>query len=173
MKQLIKKIKEVEDARFSIASKKPEALEILRNTYHLAFGEYYTENCSPCHEKAYFKLMQILNNPNNYQEMSNRKYLLKKGHQVSIFGGNVFTNDNLTDEEAIELLKDNPKRATSFELIDGNPAEDWDGKFGKVSKAKKEPKTDTKVLTQADFDEDPSLTEQGFKVGDTVEVTEE
>lgn len=138
MKELLKKIKEVEEARFLIATKKPEGLELLRTVYHLAFGEYYLENCSPCHEKAYYKLMQLQLNPNNYLIMSNRKYLLKEGHQVQIFGSSeIFTNANLTDDKAIALLKDNINRAASFELIDGVDAKDFDAKKWNPSASKK------------------------------------
>jgi hypothetical protein len=138
MKELLNKIKEVEEARFLIAAKTPEGLAVLRDTYFMAFGEYYQENCSPCHEKAYFKLMQIQFNPNNYLKMSTRKYLLKDGHQVQIFGSSeIYTNANLSDEKAVELLNDNPNRSVSFAIINGSDAEKWDGKKLTVLKAVK------------------------------------
>lgn len=56
--------------------------------------------------------------------MSEKKYILKDGHQVSVFGSpEIFTNDNLTDSKAEKLLKERPALAGSFKIINGEPVE--------------------------------------------------
>lgn len=52
--------------------------------------------------------------------MSEKKYILKDGHQVSVFGSpEIYTNDNLTDSKAEKLLKERPALAGSFKVING------------------------------------------------------
>ncbi|WP_129714668.1 hypothetical protein [Pedobacter sp. SYP-B3415] len=214
--ELLSQIQQVDDRRIEVAAKTPEGIALLQETYYQVFGEHYTQGCGPCHEQAFLKLMKVLHNPLKFIPMSEKKYLLKEGHQVSVFGSpDIYTNDNLTDAIAKDLLKERPALKGSFQIIAGKQVEDEveeaadeapakpaaavdliakieaattraevqdflgkDTRKTVVEAAKKRTESlpeepATKVLTQADLDEDPELAAQGFKVGDTVKIEEE
>ncbi|RKD19013.1 hypothetical protein BCY91_14140 [Pelobium manganitolerans] len=148
--ELLEKIKFVEQNRIQVAAKTPEGIALLKSVYQDVFNETYAEGCGPCHEQAFFRLMKILNRPKSFIPMSEKKYILKEGYQVSIFGGpEVYTNDNLTDEIAAKLLKDRPALKSSFAVIPseekskGNPKpERADVLIAKIKEAASEKEVD-------------------------------
>ncbi|WP_147238780.1 hypothetical protein [Mucilaginibacter hurinus] len=147
-------LQRVDDNRLLIATKKPEGLKILRAAYYKVYGEHYQEGCGPCHEKAFYKLMKILNNPKSFTPMAEKKYVLKKGYQVSLFGsGEIYTNNNLTDKRAAALLRERPQLAKNFVTINGKPADEWQIKTAakKIPKATEVTGLIEKAHTQAEF----------------------
>ena len=63
------------------------------------------------------------------------KFKLKEGQLVS-FAGSHYTNDNITDEKAIKLLKDRPIRISVFESFPDNWEESIRGKKERTPREK-------------------------------------
>lgn len=103
----------------------------------LAYYSYLfqEEVCGSCQNKfkKYFnalksegikKLTQMEENNSNFR-------LRKDINYVSVeFGGKMFNNANITDELALEFLKNNPNRIEVFEVY----PEDWEGQVKSFSK---------------------------------------
>lgn len=82
--------------------------------YLAIFGERIKLCCGKTLQYYFDKLKK-------HVEMKNqdKKYLLKEGVQMHC-NHNVYTNANLTDEVAIELLKQDPRRISNFEKFPEN-----------------------------------------------------
>jgi len=107
-----------------IAQKQPEAIVLLTRVYRQLFNQTIQQGCGNCYQKAFFRIQKYLylqqqNNPsNNPISMTtiNRKYLLKPDRILqTTFGGDILTNDNLTDEAAEKLLAEYPALIKHFD----------------------------------------------------------
>lgn len=93
----------------------PHLKEVFR-LYRMLFGE----SCTGCTSK----IPQYIDKLKHYDmevEQDVRKFRLKKGVVISVFGSSrIYSNHNLTDEAAIELLGENIDRKTLFSKLPDN-----------------------------------------------------
>lgn len=110
-----------------IATKQPQAIAEFDAVYLEIFGETVTTGCGSCYQKAFHRVQRYAtlsteNQTTNLKTMSEnlkeRKFLLKSGIVLqAVFGSDPVTNDNLTDEQAEEMLKANPNFAAWFDRM--------------------------------------------------------
>ncbi len=108
-----------------IAAKDPEAIQLLHRIYKTLFNQTIQQGCGNCYQKAYFKIrkywhlkQQPISLTSNSMNTEKRKYILKCGRSLQTsFGGDVLTNDNMTDEAAEKLLKAHPSLSKHFEVL--------------------------------------------------------
>ncbi len=104
-----------------IAQKQPEAIALLTDIYKQLFNESIQQGCGNCYQKAFFRIQKYVylqqnNLTNHNMELTNRKYLLKPGRSLqTTFGGDTLTNDNLTDDAAVKLIKAYPSLLQHFD----------------------------------------------------------
>lgn len=107
-------------------------LEILFKIYQ----EYFGETCSTCPLKILGYIQKVKSLNPNVMSNSERKYLLKAGAVIQVFGSSEsYSNGNLTDEKAAELLKENPNRAVLFAKLPENFDEVKEKDLAKMNKA--------------------------------------
>lgn len=86
----------------------------------------------------------------NTMEKRNCKFRIKNDGMIQVHGIEPITNDNLTDEKAVELLQRNEKHISNFDIYPDN----WKELIGgEVEKPKKAIKTEKVVVTEEEIDE--------------------
>jgi hypothetical protein len=119
-------LQEIKDANFEKLTREQDkkGIPYLRHVFDLHI-KLFGETCSSC-PSAISGYIQKLKNYNfkNLEKMENENlvnYKLKEGVIVPILGtSDVYTNHNLTDEIAFQLLKENPNRVEIFEKMPEN-----------------------------------------------------
>lgn len=105
--------KRVEEIALSLTGKERDAIIELQTIHYNLFGEYIKINCGRCIMDAYYKIKLLTNE--ELIHMENQKFKLKPDTLLQVFGeGVAYTNDNITDERAVDLIKSNIKYANFF-----------------------------------------------------------
>lgn len=121
--------------------------KLLKDVYKYFSGQNITENCGQCYSEAYLYIVKL----KSYKKMK-QNFKLKEGKILMVIGhADVYTNQNLTDEAAISILKVNPKLISKFEVF----PDDWEDlvkKSGNKSK-KEKPAEDTGSTGNSDSGE--------------------
>lgn len=100
--------------------------DLIRSVYKEIFGkvDFLRTNCRSCYVDAYIVLRKWLRENDllkqSYQlktkTMAEKQFTIKEGKRIMLFGvGTVYTNKNITDEKARELLSKYPKLISVFE----------------------------------------------------------
>lgn len=108
---------------------------LLLQYYSDVFGE--KDLCSSCQAKMK-KYYERLKNKLNQKNKKMSQFLFKKdvgAMQMSFGSGQFISNDNMTDELAIEYLKINPNRNTMF----SKKPENWEELIGEEQETEKTP----------------------------------
>ncbi len=127
MDNLGERIEIVLNSWAGIATRDTASIKMLHSVYQELYNEPVTQGCGNCNQKAFLRIrkyveLRKLNNPLTSLEMNeklkNRKYVLKDGISLQAgFGGEHYTNDNLTDERAAQLIAESPGRAAFFSRV--------------------------------------------------------
>lgn len=107
-------------------------------------AQYYGEVCTGCPNKipTYISRVKAINIQEMEKNISTQLFRLKKGVTIPIFGtSKVFSEFNLSDEDAIKLLKENPNRRHLFAVLPKNINDILEGK----SSTNEEQEEDEKV----------------------------
>lgn len=90
--------------------------------------DFVRTSCSDCYEDAFIEIYNYVKKEGKMKEKCS--YTLKNGVLIQVFGtGQMFTNDNLTDEAAESYLKLYPKAINQF----AHYPDDWEARVtGKV-----------------------------------------
>lgn len=78
------------------------------------YQNYFGETCTTCPSKIMGYIEKIKHLKPESMSTEERKYLLKQGAVIRVFGSTAYSNANLTDEVAEKLLKENPNRSSLF-----------------------------------------------------------
>lgn len=107
-----------------IANRDVNSINLLHRTYRNLFDESVQTGCGNCNQKAFLRIRRYVElNKLNLTTMANknlkeRKYLLREGSVLQVnFGTDTYTNDNLTDEVAAELVASNPNYKAAFSRL--------------------------------------------------------
>lgn len=130
--------------------------------YSFVLGKTFVKtSCSDCYRDAIIEMYLFLKKNGKMKEKSN--YSLKAGALIQdAFGGNMYTNDNLTDEVAEKFLASNPKGIAFF----ASQPNDWEDRVAKRVASK----TKTVTLNDALV---ASLVEELGKEGATSDTVKE
>ncbi|WP_379964016.1 hypothetical protein [Epilithonimonas sp. UC225_85] len=102
----------------TILNGKDETGTFYLNQLFNIYQEFFGETCSTCPSKILGYIQKVKSIKNNTMSQSERKYLLKEGAVIQVFGSSeAYSNANLTDEKAEKLLKENPNRSALFARI--------------------------------------------------------
>ena len=107
-----KEIQELPNQLYLLGKKDSEAITNLDALLFNVFGERLDRHCSYCINKAYQKLTNLT--IQRFNEMKDQKYKLKE-NQVVYFQHAHYTNANITDEIALEMVRANKANADLFE----------------------------------------------------------
>ncbi len=126
--EVINKLEELRGASTLSASDKSEIILL----YGSVLGKTFVKtSCSDCYRDAIIEMYLYLKRNGKMKEKSN--YTLKAGALIQdSFGGNMYTNDNLTDEIAEKFLATNPKGITFF----ASQPTDWEDRVAKRAASK-------------------------------------
>ncbi len=98
----------------------------LQAIHYEIFKKYFRVNCGSCIKKAYTEIRSHINNELVITKQSKQmsQFKLKTGasglsKQIHI-NHDVITNDNLTDEKAIEILRKHPAHIATFGTFPAN-----------------------------------------------------
>lgn len=96
-------------------SRNPETIKELDTIHKAVFGTGFTPGCKKCVVKAYHEVSDLT--LEKLIAMSNAKFKLKKDVviQFPAFSPNHFSNANLSDKDAVKILKSNPGLLQHFE----------------------------------------------------------
>lgn len=96
-------------------SRNPETIKELDTIHKAVFGTGFTPGCKKCVVKAYHEVSDLT--LEKLIAMSNAKFKLKKDVviQFPAFSPNHFSNANLSDKDAVKMLKSNPGLLQHFE----------------------------------------------------------
>ncbi|PRY51527.1 hypothetical protein B0I27_107113 [Arcticibacter pallidicorallinus] len=96
-------------------SRNPETIKELDTIHKAVFGTGFTPGCKKCVVKAYHEVSDLT--LEKLIAMSNAKFKLKKDVviQFPAFSPNHFSNANLSDKDAVKMLKTNPGLLQHFE----------------------------------------------------------
>ncbi|TZF84514.1 hypothetical protein FW774_05870 [Pedobacter sp. BS3] len=136
-------ILELQSRYAELGRREPQTVEQLRKLHLAAFGERLEKSCGNCITKAYFKISRLT--LQNLIDMSEKQFKLKKDALLS-YKGDHYTNANLTDKVAAEVLEKYPKMAKMFE---STPAGFEPGKKSTPAKPAGEKSTGGKKSTPA------------------------
>lgn len=102
-------------------SRNPETIKELDTIHKAVFGTGFTPGCKKCVVKAFHEVSDLT--LEKLIAMSNAKFKLKKDVviQFPAFSPNHFSNANLSDKDAVKMLKSNPGLLQHFETY---PADD-------------------------------------------------
>lgn len=92
--------------------------DMMRNAY-ASETRQTLGNCGSCWATAYLYFTNYKQNKQKQMEKQKSKFVIKAGGQIHCQHA-VYTNDNITDEEAIALLKHNKKNIGHFESFPDN-----------------------------------------------------
>ena len=109
------------DAPFNQADK-----DTIERTYKAVIGRTFVQtSCQQCYHDA---VLEIYHHIKKYGKMAEvKKYNLKAGAIINcpnFQGGQVFSNENLTDEVAAEYLKEYPDQVGLFETYEPQAQEE-------------------------------------------------
>lgn len=104
-------IQELPNKLYLLGKKDDAAVSDLDALLFNVFGERLDRKCGYCINKAYVKLTNLTHQ--RFTEMKDQKYKLKDGIVV-YYQHTHFTNANITDDVAEQMVKDNPANADNF-----------------------------------------------------------
>lgn len=89
---------------------------LLLAAYRRHTGKQLQENCGNCYAKIYLYFLNKSNNLNQPITMeTNKKFRIKEGKRIMLHGmSEVYTNANITDEAAMQILHRSPKAIQLF-----------------------------------------------------------
>jgi len=122
--EVVDKLKELGD-KLPLSSSDKSDIEVM---YHEVFGRTFIRtSCGDCYRDAVIEMYSYLKKYRKMKEKSN--YALKNGVllQAGFGSGEMYTNDNLTDEAAERFLAGNPKGIVFFALTPS----DWEERVEK------------------------------------------
>lgn len=122
--ELVDKLKEL-GGKSPLSSSDKLSIEVL---YNEVLGHNFIKtSCNDCYHDAVIEMYSYLKKYGKMKEKSN--YALKNGVllQMDFGSGEMFTNDNLTDEAAEKFLAKNPKGINQFALA----PPDWEERVSK------------------------------------------
>lgn len=113
----------IKECSFDVLTKEKHSdgipfLQHIFRLYPMIFGEV----CTGCPSKIAGYILKLKSlNIEKMQEKIKSKFKLSTGVVIPIFGtSKAYTNENITDEIAIELLKQNPNRRSLFSTVPNN-----------------------------------------------------
>jgi hypothetical protein len=136
--------KEIQEKWRTVGLKKIEHDQKTREDFYGDYAKFFGHPCVTCTSKLNSYFLKLINSKT--ETMEERKFILKnillqvtdravRGH---------YTNANMTDKKAIEILKVNPAHIQSFEKY----PENWNELIG--MKAVAQPKAENDTDTQAE-----------------------
>ncbi|CAL2085142.1 hypothetical protein [Tenacibaculum sp. 190524A02b] len=120
-KELIEFIKSA-DLKTLTKGKDENNIPYLKHIFNLHVS-LFGETCTGCPSKIPSYINRIKNINLETMEKNNKKplFILKKGVIIPVLGSSdVYSEHNITDEIAIELLKSNPNRKSLFQTVPDN-----------------------------------------------------
>ncbi len=116
----------------------------------------FGQACSACPNKLPTYINKLKKyNMDEQKKTQAQKYRLKKGKVIHILGTkNMYSEHNMTDEVAIELLRENPNRAVLFAQL----PENWETEIAKPKDEKPKPEK-TEIAKPKDEKPKPEKTE--------------
>lgn len=153
---ITEKINKVFDSYAEIAQKQPEALSLLHSVYKELFGEGVKKECGDCNVKAFRRIQKYISlqkqsndnfNLETMKKFKDRNFALKQGKVLTIaFTADAITNDNMTDEKAIDILSRYPNFLKYFDKYPGSDTPSKELDLSLVKDFSKE-ELETTVLT--------------------------
>lgn len=115
------------DSHAEIATKQPEALRLLNSVHKALFGSNVKQGCGDCTVKAFTNIRKYIYlqqqkkdfNLETMVKFKDRNFAIKDGKVLTMPGAS-YTNDNLTDESAVDILTRYPNLVKHFEKYPGS-----------------------------------------------------
>lgn len=97
-----------------IRQRESKAISFLQRLYFDVTGSDVYAGCKGCHIKAANYLTSL--SLNDLKKMASQKFKLKKGNRIEypFRSGRLITEENLTDELAVQMLLNNPAMVSGF-----------------------------------------------------------
>lgn len=137
-KRLIADLKTRFDEPYSSGDK-----STIEKLYSAVLGKIFVPtSCQNCYHDAVIEIYRYIKINNAMKKKS--KYTMRAGFIINcptFHGGQIFTNDNLTDDVAEEYIKRFPKNADLFDVAEDAPETPKKSKGKGGNKAKKQEKT--------------------------------
>ena len=165
-KRLIADLKTRFDAPYSSGDK-----STIEGLYSAVLGKTFVPtSCQNCYHDAVIEIYRYIKINNAMKKKS--KYTMRAGFIINcptFRGGQIFSNDNLTDEVAEEYIKRFPSNRDLFDVAEDAPedAPDGGGKKGGGKKGGGKPKKNKKSAKSSDEEKPTTDVSDGGSVNNT------
>lgn len=150
---LKQRIEKLNDLVYLISKGDQKAIEELKAVYLIALNKTLTKDCLNCRLRAFKEIMQLTDFQIQHV-MKDQKFKIKAGHEPLHYKGDYYTNHNLTDEVAEQMVKEVPGSAIHFvnapEVAEEEP---------KKKAKKKEPEPDEANESMTHVEDNPNIKE--------------